>query len=375
VVLFNLQSDFAGAADMAQKHVGGWSDANNGTWSYFPDEPVVFAGDPGSTEYAVDAAPPPVVIPEHDKMYVSSTVNALGYTLAALDIGTAGGFLIWTVTHKSHKVVRYGQPKFLVLVATGAIVSGLTIPWLAVDDSSGPEATEGGGNDSASRACNAAVWFYAMGFVLSFAPLFAKLWRVKAIFTSTGFARVSITNFQLFSIVMAVVSVDLVILMIWTASAPLEYRRTVLIEDPYGYPTKSAGLCKGEGALNFIGVLMAFHFGLLIFGNYVAYATRKVDTSFSESKYVGMAMVSNLQVLVIALPMLAIVSDNPGSNFFLRAGVIFLNDFTVQCFIFVPKIFAVHFYDPNDPANMTSSNTMATQQNVTSSNGQVAPSK
>ena len=54
-------------------------------------------------------------------------------------------------------------------------------------------------------------------------------------------------------------------------------------------------------------------------------------------------MISNLQVLTLAIPLLFLVADNPRSNFFVRSGVIFLNDFTVLVLIFVPKFLDSEF--------------------------------
>jgi hypothetical protein len=92
-----------------------------------------------------------------------------------------------------------------------------------------------------------------------------------------------------------------------------------------------------------------------------------------------MAMVSNLQVLCLAIPILIIVSENPGSNFFIRSGVIVLNDFSVQCFIFIPKILATHWASKfgnlaSTTATQGTSGTAATNSGtVGTSSYQVAP--
>ena len=40
-------------------------------------------------------------------------------------------------------------------------------------------------------------------------------------------------------------------------------------------------------------------------------------------------MVSNLQVFALGIPVLLITGDDPEASFFVRSGVIFLNDFSV----------------------------------------------
>ena len=46
----------------------------------------------------------------------------------------------------------------------------------------------------------------------------------------------------------------------------------------------------------FLLVLGAIQLGCYIYGNIVMYQARKVDTLFSEGKYITMCMVSNIQV-------------------------------------------------------------------------------
>ena len=46
-------------------------------------------------------------------------------------------------------------------------------------------------------------------------------------------------------------------------------------------------------------------------------------------KWIAIAMVSNLQVFALGIPVLLITGDDPEASFFVRSGVIFLNDFSV----------------------------------------------
>ena len=81
---------------------------------------------------------------------------------------------------------------------------------------------------------------------------------------------------------------------------------------------------------------------MLIYGNYICYRVRHVNnTGLSESKYVQVALFSNLQVLALALPLLVIVANIPSSSMFVRSAVVFLNDACTMTLIFVPKILAV----------------------------------
>jgi len=74
------------------------------------------------------------------------------------------------------------------------------------------------------------------------------------------------------------------------------------------------------------------------------------------------------QVLALAVPVLFIVEDNTNASFFIRAGVIFLNDFTTQCFIFVPKILAANFPWLADNSTGLSSSSSSVSPSVRFSN-------
>ena len=102
---------------------------------------------------------------------------------------------------------------------------------------------------------------------------------------------------------------------------------------------ESAGICASKESTesNYLIPLVAIHFAVLVYGNYIAYATRKANSVFSEAKFIAISMVSNLQVLAVGLPVLVIVADSTTSNYLVRTMVIFLNDFTVMALIFFPK--------------------------------------
>mmetsp|Transcript_1035 Transcript_1035/g.1669 ORF Transcript_1035/g.1669 Transcript_1035/m.1669 type:complete len:153 (-) Transcript_1035:79-537(-) len=93
-----------------------------------------------------------------------------------------------------------------------------------------------------------------------------------------------------------------------------------------------------DSSSSFIAAIFIVHVTLLLFGGYLCYKTKNVNDALAESSYISMAMFSSLQVFFLATPVLIIVAENPISNMFIRTGVIFLNDCSCQCLIFLPKI-------------------------------------
>ena len=187
------------------------------------------------------------------------------------------------------------------------------------------------------------MWLYCVGFVLTFAPLFVKLWRVKAIFHNKSMSKLKISSSKLFGMILSVLLVDSVVALLWMYNDPLVYVRAATSTNSLGANTESVGQCESNDAWAYLGWIVAFHVALLISGNVVAYQGRTIPTAFSESKYVSIAMLSNLQVFALGVPVLLIMGDNPNASFFVRCGIIFLNNLTVLCLIFAPKVLAEYF--------------------------------
>ena len=259
--------------------------------------------------------------------------------LFGFNFATSIFFLFWTIYYRKHPIVMLSQALFLELVAFGAIVSSLTIVPLTIDDEiykdddRNPDQVK----LAATVACNSAVWLYCVGFVLTFAPLFSKMWRVKKVFNKS-LRKVQVTNRELLKFILGFMAVECSVLLVWTAAFPLQYVRKVISEDEFGSPLISSGGCVGENSTYFITILGILHFSMLIYGNVLCYQCRTINNTIAETKWIGIAMISNFQVLAIGVPVLLLLADEPISNMFVRSAMIFLNDFTIQCLIFVPKI-------------------------------------
>ena len=63
----------------------------------------------------------------------------------------------------------------------------------------------------------------------------------------------------------------------------------------------------GPSEAVFVGVLVLHHASVLLAGNYLAFRARRIDTRFSESRWVTYSMLSTAQVLAFAVPLLLAV--------------------------------------------------------------------
>uniref|UniRef100_A0A7S2SEB0 G-protein coupled receptors family 3 profile domain-containing protein n=1 Tax=Mucochytrium quahogii TaxID=96639 RepID=A0A7S2SEB0_9STRA len=283
-------------------------------------------------------------LPKEDTKRVAS-VKIFASVLCILNTMIAFGFTLWTFKNRKHAVVRASQAEFLGLISIGAILSSLAIYPMTVDDTDDVDGLAlTGGYGPANLACNMQVWLYSLGFVTSFAPLFAKTLRLKKITEVKNLRRVHMSNFEVAKIIFFLQAIEVAIIVAWMRVAPLQYKRDVHLRDTAGNPLESSATCKSENDTTpFLVMMFLFHVIVLIMGNYMCYSVKYLSgTVLSEGKYVSVAMFSNFQVLALAAPLLVIVADDPVTSLFVRSGVIFLNDLTTQTLIYVPKILAVY---------------------------------
>ena len=362
----------------------------------------------------------------HDKSFVAASVKGLCLALCAINITLAVVFAMWAVMFRAQSAVRAAQPQFLVLICLGCIISSATIIPVTMDDDDGsggiskaigvfvpdnaspklgiyPEIVYGSANVSSSpsevlptldTACMGSIWLYSIGFIVTFSSLFAKVWRINKIFNNKRFRAVKVTAADVMWPIMLMVAIDGAILGAWQTTSPLTWKRLVTASNAFRMPQESIGICgvrspsvsgtfldpskvdsaerqspptdasEPVGAWAFLTPIILLHAIVLIVGNVLAYKSRRISTRFSESKYIAICMVSNLQILIISIPVLIIVADNPVATVFVRSGVVFLNDLTVLLFIFVPKFGAVHLgWSQEDMTGSTASGTTHTGGN------------
>lgn len=75
---------------------------------------------------------------------------------------------------------------------------------------------------------------------------------------------------------------------------------------------------------------------------WLCYKSRNICTTFSEGRYLSVAMVSNLQIFVVAVPVVIILGSESQASFFIRVSVVWLNDLAVLALLFGNLIHSVH---------------------------------
>lgn len=130
---------------------------------------------------------------------------------------------------------------------------------------------------------------------------------------------------------------------------PLEWERIEISE------TSSYGTCSVQKDSSVWKVCFSlsiiFNFAALVLSNVEAYRARKVKVEYGESRYIGMAMASTLQLFVVGVPLLFLVTDNPSVSYFVRCFLIFGVCMAFLMFLFIPKILAWAHTKPGEIVN------------------------
>lgn len=276
-----------------------------------------------------------IAVPEELNL-IPQSLKALAFCLLGINGLVILGCGTWLFWNRKSQQVQMSQPSFLLLVLLGCAISSSTIIAMAQE----PDASTSTGD----AACMAIPWLYSLGFCVTFGTLFAKVRRVYIVFKSSAqLKRVTVSVLETLSIIVLVLLADSIILLSWTIVDPLKWQREVVSEDQFGEPLESQGYCTSEHWAAFAGAIAGLQIVLLLVASWMCFVSRHIATAFSEWKFVSIAIVSNLQILMVGVPVLIVVGADPAASFFVRSVVIWMNDLAVVILIFGHLIRSVHF--------------------------------
>jgi gamma-aminobutyric acid type B receptor len=321
----------------------------------------------------VKVQPTDVLRPVHNENHADASIKAVSVAFASISIAFSFGILCWLLTHWSEKIVKMSQGEFLIMIIVGCVISSSTIFTILVDDE-GVDTSDPLVQAQLDMSCMSSVWLYSLGFVFSFAALFSKTYRTHKLFnTKKKLKAIKIMWYDMLIPIIALLVIDGALLAIWTTQNPLVWVRIVTQTDKFGAIVSSYGKCapaNPDGDLWFLYLMIAVHIAVLIAANVLAFKTRTVPGAFQESKYIFMSLVSNLEIMIIGVPVIVLVYQNPTARLFMTTCIVFFNDIGVLCFIFLPKILTYHGFMGQTNADGTSaSGVTSTNSNTSTSTG------
>lgn len=219
----------------------------------------------------------------------------------------------------------------------GVLLFAATIVPLSLDDNGDATAIS---EERSTWICQSAPWLCCCGLAVTFSALFSKTIRINKIVEETRHChRVKVTACDVLAPFSALMSLNVLVLIVWSALDPLVYVRSNDSGlDGWSRVISTYGGCQCENAWPYVAPLGAVNLGVLILANWQAYRARKIRCEFAESKYIAICMLLLLQALLIGVPILLVVRNSPQAFYLTICFMIFVICMGVVLLIFVPKI-------------------------------------
>ena len=265
---------------------------------------------------------------------LNKAIQAFGYVAAGIGFAITIGLMVFTIIYHKHPIIRAASPLFMltslfgVLLLFGGAVS-LVAP---VSDIS----------------CGAVSWLINLGIMVTFAPLFAKTWRIYRIFGRRKLSVVKISNRKLLAMTGALLTIEIIIMIIWQALSPIKPYISSQVE---GSPprTHNYNQCGVEGVGSSMFAVAAVEKGLLLlFGALMAFSTRKVTGQFNESSQIALAIYNVVFSIGIIAPIIFVIKATGDVMTALLLFVLLWISFFTACILVIPKV--LHILSPQDAA-------------------------
>ena len=270
---------------------------------------------------------------------LSSSISQAGTSLAVVCMLLCLATIPLLIVYRQQPVFRSSSVAMLLVIVCGLLcLLAAAIPFVQ------PSASE--------LSCSFALWAAVLGFTLTFAPLFLKMWRIWCIFERKQLTVVRITDRSLLAVVALLVAADLVVLAVWQARAPIEVGLSTVPTGGSGRTVMEYQQCSiPSAALPFVLLEVCSKGCLVLFGALMAFSARRVEGLFSESQSVGWSIYNVVFTLTILVAVGASAGSSGGSGTGLHGdeqvllvlcGVLWVPLFTWLC-VFSPKLQLLYY--------------------------------
>ena len=328
----NADNDIGGVGDgrirfNAKKRIAIEFSPDHAIDNFDNNGPYIFADD----TINIPPALPPVDV---DMNLIHDGVRYFGWILMGAIILSSLCCCCFAYIFRDATPVKIAQPAFLMLISTGCFIMSLSIVPLSFQEPLSPTLLDVG--------CMAQLYLFSFGFVLSFSALYCKLNRVNTLLKSARqFRRLKVDVRDVMSPLIKLLTVNSIVLLSWTFIDPLRWTRHDIPNslDVSGRITATYATCSGKRVLIekiFYILFFAVNFVALVIANHESYKGRNLPTAYNEARGIVTCMFFLLETLVIGLPVLFSVKDDPTGGFIVQTVLIGSVCLAILCPIFLP---------------------------------------
>ncbi|KAL5266572.1 hypothetical protein ACHWQZ_G003822 [Mnemiopsis leidyi] len=308
-----------------------------------------------------------------DKIIIGIPLTSLIFftVTSLLGILLAITFLIFNLVYMKERVIKMSSPIINNIILLGAVLLYSYVPLLAL--------TMGIDNYSILdenhliKLCSVKLehWVFFIGFTTTFGALFAKTWRVYAIFTSKQPRNIILSDWKLIVLIGILLSVDVVLLGTneylnrykWAfqeANSTVTLNNHHLLDDTpdqYGFVTcqfDSKATEREHETPWLITVTIIYKGLLLIFGAFIAFQTRNISIpALNDSKYIGISIYTIVVIFTVAGPVSFFLKSQPELLFGIQAAGIIFTTTVMICLVFLPKAYQLRYQPKEAIKNQT----------------------
>lgn len=217
-------------------------------------------------------------------------------------------------------VIRLASPWFLIITLFGlAVLFGSIFAWMG---------------EPTNASCTVRIWLGFIGFVMAFAALIVKTYRVFVIFRRRRkVKRIVVTNIQLVKYVLVIMLPVVILLVVWTA---IDMSRPAFIID---VPNNRINVvCRSKSAAWLIGGLVYCAL-LMLVSLALSWKTRRVPGGFNETWYVYLSGYNTILMGVIGVAVGYILGNNPLALTVIVSVTILFGGMVLWGLLFLPKLY------------------------------------
>jgi predicted outer membrane repeat protein len=241
------------------------------------------------------------------------------FVITSVCIALSVMLFILLIVYRNHSVIKKSSPVLCCMIVGGAIISYISVYfWL----------------DTTDPFCVLRVWLLMIGFTVMYSSFFAKEWRLWKIFNPKALKSISrITDKTLIKIVLVVLAIECVIVLFWFIFFPYLQRITTDFESIEESITFE---CYSETPA-FLYTMLALNCALLLFGCFLAIATRRLPSAYNESQHLAFSIYNATLTLFVVVPVASVLTDPTEISITVTSGILFSTTMSLLV-LFIPKL-------------------------------------
>ncbi|XP_054430951.1 probable G-protein coupled receptor 156 isoform X2 [Pteronotus mesoamericanus] len=244
-------------------------------------------------------------------------------------------FLGFTVRYRKNRIVKMSSPNLNIVTLLGSSLTYSSAYLFGIRD------RDASGGSSMETLIQVRLSMLCIGTSLVFGPILGKSWRLYKVFTQrVPDKRVIIKDLQLLGLVAALVIADVILLMTWVLTDPIQCLQILGVTGrEVSCSLTSTHFCASRYSDVWIALVLGCKGLLLLYGAYLAGLTDHVS---SPPVNQSLTIMVGVNLVVLAAGLLFVVTRYlhswPNLVFGLTSGGIFVCTTTINCLIFIPQL-------------------------------------